>query len=193
MDAHRRQWVCVACSKSGFPSPGQLRKHAVLEHGHDEDGTEDLTKLIASSLPVEEVNASLCPLCDSWDQQLREESQRKGMLVPAENEVMVPIAHFKRHLAQHQEQLALFAIPPLFKGPERSGSALSNVSQSRFVDEVSIPARHALLPSVVHVSHEPRARLVEPHTIANASAECQAVEGRSQYAFAVYNLGGKRL
>lgn len=191
MDAHRRQWICVACSKSGFPSPGQLRKHAVLEHGHNENGAEDLTKLTASSFPMEDINASSCPLCDSWDQQLREESHRKGMLVPAENEIRVPVALFKRHLAQHQEQLALFAIPPLFKAPERSGSALSNVSQSRSVDEVSILARHALLLSVVHVSHEPRVH--QRQTIANASADCQAVEGRGQYAIAVYNLEGKRL
>ncbi|RMY14107.1 hypothetical protein D0868_01652 [Hortaea werneckii] len=191
VDAHRRQWICMACSKSGFPSHGQLRKHAVLEHGHNEDGTEDLTKLMASSFPVEEISASFCPLCDSWDQQLREESHRKEILVPAENEIRVPIALFKRHLAQHQEQLALFAIPPLFKAPERSDSALSNVSQSRSADEVSILARYALLPSVVHVSHEPR--IHQRQTIANASADCQAVEGRSQYAFAVYKMEGKRL
>ncbi|KAF9776184.1 hypothetical protein IL306_005658 [Fusarium sp. DS 682] len=55
-----------------------------------------------------------CPFCDEWADELkrkRDEQPNRVALVGACQDISVSISRFKRHVATHQEQLAMFAIP----------------------------------------------------------------------------------
>ena len=75
----------------------------------------------ACSRPLEAIEASACPLCHVWEEKLQ---QRAGHSDQDRNGAIGTTLHeFRRHLGQHLEQLALFAIPIDTLGHElRSGS-----------------------------------------------------------------------
>ncbi|GAB7360744.1 hypothetical protein MBLNU230_g0618t1 [Neophaeotheca triangularis] len=82
-----------------------------------------------SSSPAVEVPSSSCMLCDEWDAKLRLEATSKG--VPESHVLLIPIEKLRRHLAQHMEQLALFAIPPSVDSDVRSSECTSEGSRER--------------------------------------------------------------
>ena len=63
----------------------------------------------ASSRPLVET-APDCPLCD-FDVDVHREASRLGQAIPSCSQAVIPLAELQKHLALHQEQLALFAIP----------------------------------------------------------------------------------
>jgi protein-tyrosine phosphatase len=76
-----------------------------------EDGEQQSLISIARK-PLDHIPASDCPCCSDWVDRLKE----RTMVVnspsnPPDQIVSVVPAVFKRHLASHMEQLALFAIP----------------------------------------------------------------------------------
>jgi hypothetical protein len=112
-EEHRRQWDCQHCQHTGRPF---ISSHGLLEHMrfyHAGDGlpAEVLTQVVkASSRPLSET-APDCPLCD-FDIEVRRQADRTGQAVPSSSQAVIPLAELQKHLALHQEQLALFAIPP---------------------------------------------------------------------------------
>jgi len=123
MDAHRRQWSCSTCGKKAFQSAKDLEQH--MYRMHDASAlpkTVLLQVAAASSQPISEISAAECPLCDRLDQDMREEMLRLGTEITASTRVMVPVRKLEDHLAEHLEQLALFAIPPTIDGNVESDS-----------------------------------------------------------------------
>lgn len=87
-----------------------LWKHVERHHDPNKNLHQMMDSVLeACSRPVAEIAASACPLCDEWDKQVRIEAESKGQIIPEGNAVMMPLEQFKRHLAGHQEELALFA------------------------------------------------------------------------------------
>jgi hypothetical protein len=85
-----------------------------------------VAKLIdASSHPVSEATPD-CPFCD-FENDVRSDVMAKGQDLLPGAPIVIPLSDYHRHLASHQEQLALFAIPPEV---ERSVESESNHSRS---------------------------------------------------------------
>ena len=113
MDVHRRQWVCQSCPSRPFKEVEQFERHLQKAHLGTVLSQNVLSRIVeASSHPIIEIAASACPFCDSWDSALRVEAKSQGLLVPDTDSLNVPTTRFQQHLAEHQEQLALFAITP---------------------------------------------------------------------------------
>lgn len=131
MDVHRRQWSCSTCGKKSFQSAQDLELHMCRKHDAGALPEAVLTQVAAaSSQPMSEISASECPLCNQLDQDMRSEMMRLGTGVPPSTAIMVPAKKFEDHLAEHLEQLALFAIPPAVDGNVESDSR-----EGRGVDE----------------------------------------------------------
>lgn len=112
-EKHRRQWDCQHCrDKCGpFSSPRSLQEHMRSLHAGDELPTQVLSQVVeASSRPLTETVPD-CPLCD-FETQVHSQSDRLGQVVPLGSQAVIPLAELQKHLALHQEQLALFSIPP---------------------------------------------------------------------------------
>jgi hypothetical protein len=142
MEKHWRSWFCCLCK---FSSDQQSEVTMHLEQHHPETLSAELTHTITymTSRPLDYLDASRCPLCD-WDKSLASRS----------SVTTVSCASFMGHLAQHLEQLALFAIPRVNSG-EASGSLNSNhaanqdsqVSQS--TDNSKLPREERSIESTI--------------------------------------------
>jgi hypothetical protein len=113
MEEHWRSWFCCLCK---FSSDQQSEVTMHLEQHHPETLSAEPTHTMTymTSRPLDYLDASRCPLCD-WDKSLASRS----------SVTTVSCASFMGHLAQHLEQLALFAIPRV-NSDEASGSLNSN-------------------------------------------------------------------
>ncbi|RMY70269.1 hypothetical protein D0863_05892 [Hortaea werneckii] len=131
METHRSQLFCVICHEGGFMSKDLLSKHLLSNHGRTEQEFGTAGPLANVFRLIESIAASSCPLCDDWAVQLKGKATKKGNSLPPDDEVMVSLPEFKRHLAGHQKELALFAIPPVFQEPEGARSAPSAGGESR--------------------------------------------------------------
>ncbi|RMY74336.1 hypothetical protein D0863_03298 [Hortaea werneckii] len=131
METHRSQLICVLCHEGGFMSKELLSKHLISDHGRTEQEFGTASTPAKAFRLLEGIAASLCPLCDDWTVQLRGKAAKKGTLLPVDDEIMVSLPEFKRHLAGHQEELALFAVPRGFQEPDEANSALSAGGESR--------------------------------------------------------------
>ncbi|KAF7550899.1 hypothetical protein G7Z17_g5407 [Cylindrodendrum hubeiense] len=95
------------CDATLFGDRNSWFEHELKDHRVQilqEAGREALTKFKAQD----------CPFCDDWEDALRLRIH-PGINPAASREsnqdIFVSAARFKRHLAMHQEQLAIFAIP----------------------------------------------------------------------------------
>ncbi|KAM0420360.1 hypothetical protein ACHAPT_011902 [Fusarium lateritium] len=133
MSTHRATYTCSLCDGARKTTRNFLRSHLAL-HGsftdHQLEALEDATRDTVSNLLARD-----CPFCDEWAEKLG----AKNMLSPSE--VLVSLAKFKRHVAAHQEQLAIFALPQAaeedasLEEDSRMGST-SESNMSLIVDEV---------------------------------------------------------
>jgi hypothetical protein len=112
-EEHRRQWDCQHCRGTcgPFSSSHGLYEHILSLHAGDELPADVLDQVVkASSRPSVET-APECPLCD-FDAKVHDQANRLGQAVPLGSQAVIPLVELQKHLALHQEQLALFAIPP---------------------------------------------------------------------------------
>ena len=120
-ECHQRQWSCNQCRSGPFTSAKSLQDH--LHSTHEVGGLPEdvIAKLVdASAHPVSEA-APDCPFCD-FEDDVRKDAAARGQDLPSTAQVIIPLADYHRHLAFHQEQLALFAIPPEVERSVESGS-----------------------------------------------------------------------
>lgn len=155
LDAHRRQWTCQYCLSSAFDSSEHLTRHLLGEHPQGlPDGDVPLAILVASSHPATEIEASGCPLCDEWFEGLQEEAKRTHL--PEGDQLFVSLKDFQRHLGQHQEQLALHAIPPSAEyggdSDSDSGDDVSKAAKRNALQEWQGDAADAVAPN--EIPHE---------------------------------------
>ncbi|KAK3681014.1 hypothetical protein B0T22DRAFT_358411, partial [Podospora appendiculata] len=116
MQCHRRKWVCILCYKGPFGSPQGIEAHIqtahmnVLAHGSPLQIIMDASQQSVDFLPARE-----CPFCDDWAESLEVNTTFPEGVAATEVVVTVEPKQFRRHVAFHQEQLALFAIPRTLK------------------------------------------------------------------------------
>ena len=81
---------------------------------------KSLEPLLQASQEVpEHFPAASCPFCLDWEKNLRE----SNLQIAGEDTIAVTARQFRNHLAQHMEQLALFAIPRGHTETEEADSA----------------------------------------------------------------------
>ena len=122
-------------------SRGDIRLHFAT-HGSFSDDELQALEDDARRVPYH-LQASDCPFCDEWADKLRsrvEKLSEHGQATGYNHDPMVSAARFKRHVAVHQEQLALFAIPRAMQ--EKVGHETDSISDSRS-DEQSIANRYS--------------------------------------------------
>jgi hypothetical protein len=126
LEIHRRIWICPSCTESNrsYDSATSLRQHLQKAHpAFSEDPFDQNSILDMCSRPIAHMPAdSACPLCDDYE--------RGNETQPASTPV-IAMRDIKKHLADHQEQLALFAVPRV----EDDGDAESN---QRGIDKHSL-------------------------------------------------------
>jgi hypothetical protein len=124
---HQRQWRCQHCRVGSFSSASGLQDHLLSTHDVGELPKDVLAQVVdASTSSLTEVVPD-CPLCD-FEDEVRTKAMNGGQGLSSSAQIVVPIADYHRHLAFHQEQLALFAIPP---ATERSAESESTHARSR--------------------------------------------------------------
>lgn len=110
LENHRHQWTCFLCQKE-FSTLDRFQSHMQTKHSEvPREQLDDVAKLCKKPLPL--IPATDCPFCDEYDSTLREAQlqnrEHQGTTEP--DVILVPALAFRRHLASHLEQLALFAM-----------------------------------------------------------------------------------
>ncbi|OAT14499.1 hypothetical protein BDBG_18058 [Blastomyces gilchristii SLH14081] len=126
MQNHRVSYTCRICNSKTFYLKKRYLAH-IQQHHPDflEDGDEQVV-LEISRKPLDQIPAQDCPCCSSWIDRLKEHTEGLGLPTSTPDNVLTVILMvFKRHLASHLEQLALFAIPI---GSSAEGEVDSNVA-----------------------------------------------------------------
>ncbi len=128
---HRAPYSCVLCGWG--PRPRQeLRIHISESHASfssdQQKMLEDGGRGVAS-----EFLARDCPFCDEWEEQVLE-AKRTSSLMVAARDVSISVAQFERHVAIHQEELAIIAWPQATEEDETlSGSAATPPHNNRLM------------------------------------------------------------
>jgi len=112
MQCHRRTWLCIICQAGPFQSSQEMEEHTIGKH-HDLLGQESQIQTVvdASRRYLAAIPARDCPFCDEWAESLRENTDVPEGTSASQMVITVEPTQFRRHVAFHQEQLALFAIP----------------------------------------------------------------------------------
>lgn len=137
LEQHRCKYACVLCGAidgQTMRKRDELKRHILAAHGDFEpDQLERLED--AGRDAVTAFKADDCPLCDDWSALIAKQ------MPPGRNNdhgerFTVSTSRFKKHVAMHLEQLAIFAIPRHQHegGIEEDGS---HGSDSRVVDSRS--------------------------------------------------------
>lgn len=110
--AHRRQWMCILCQKGPFREKDRLEAHARTTHGDVLLDAAQMDMLVrAGQSAVDAIPAGDCPFCDEWAASLKAQAPAPSGVAVEDVVVTVEPRQFRRHVALHMEQLALFAIP----------------------------------------------------------------------------------
>lgn len=138
LETHRRVWNCPSCTETNriYTSASSLEEHLQKTHTSFAGELDIASVLDACPQSVLDVPAdSACPLCD--DHETVRENKHSVLSVIAVTDV-------KRHLADHLEQLALFAILPTADvdetpgiGKEDSGSMSGHPEVGSDLDSLS--------------------------------------------------------
>ena len=134
MKHHRFEWCCPYCSQTLFRSEKELKAH--IHHQHT-----DLPSLPHPALveigrrSLDRIPATDCPLC-YWDESLRDLNTHTS----SDETLVVTPEQFRRHLGDHMEQLALFALPRSYKNEDEEGDA--NSDQAAAVGHSDTHSRH---------------------------------------------------
>ncbi|KAL6407945.1 hypothetical protein AUP68_08986 [Ilyonectria robusta] len=109
---HRARYTCSLCGH-GPLGPKQIRAHIQTAHGPFSD--DQLQMLLdAGREALTKIRAKDCPFCHDWEDALHLRTNPGGKsTLPGEptQDIFVSTTRFKRHVAVHQEQLAIFALP----------------------------------------------------------------------------------
>lgn len=154
LEQHRRQWICQRCKEKALEKAFKS-KHTLLSHVRE---SHRLTPLLGelllqiaevSSQSVVETNAE-CHFCDELNLEAIRRARQMGREVPNGQDVMIPVEEFQKHIASHQEQLALFAIPQTI---ERSVDSGSRPDQSEADADEREEVSRTIATPVLHDGH----------------------------------------
>ncbi|RSL73524.1 hypothetical protein CEP51_011725 [Fusarium floridanum] len=109
INTHRQDWVCIHCGDSKtFHSPSALKSHLGIQHPREITHNQLETMLEACQCAPKRIGSGECPLCEEW----------APPAVESQN-----VKEFCRHLARHQQMLALEALPISVEGLELQATA----------------------------------------------------------------------
>ncbi|KAF5005211.1 hypothetical protein FDECE_8332 [Fusarium decemcellulare] len=125
-------------------SSGQLRIHLAAHRTFSDQqlqGLEDLGRNYDVTFRPQD-----CPFCNDWGEELRTvgEQQPKDMFsARTDQDVTVDIISFKKHVATHQERLAILAVPraiekPVVKKHSAVGANTTHSSSVKMVHEDNV-------------------------------------------------------
>ncbi|KAF7189374.1 hypothetical protein HII31_09352 [Pseudocercospora fuligena] len=121
-DMHNRDWHCPQCQYRGIDREDIL-SHILASHAKQWSDQFLLEPMINAASAIKQgFEAANCHFCDAWGERIQA-NRRDSSSTP----VIVPARRFLRHLAQHMEQLALFALP-LLEGNEDEGESAEDAS-----------------------------------------------------------------
>ncbi len=112
LQAHRKQWMCILCQQGPFRTQDRLQAHVRKAHADVLVDVSQLGMLISAGQRAADVIPAVeCPFCDEWEESLRAVAPAPEGVAAADIVITVEPKQFRRHVALHMEQLALFAIP----------------------------------------------------------------------------------
>ncbi|KAM5378123.1 hypothetical protein ACJZ2D_004581 [Fusarium nematophilum] len=115
LDNHRRRWQCIRCHNSDtvFSTEADMLAHLRRKHAGTITENQAGILLKACEQPVIKFDSSACPLCTEWNPPSTDKSNAK---------------EFFRHLAKHQQQISLEALPLYLEGLEIRDPEISDAS-----------------------------------------------------------------
>ncbi|KAI0381384.1 hypothetical protein F5Y04DRAFT_255358 [Hypomontagnella monticulosa] len=128
---HRSNYTCPLC-KQEFIGKASMESHVASSHGGFEEDQISMLVEAGREVPTH-FKASDCPFCDEWAEALKSRAHaREESIIQNHDHTLVPRSRFKRHVATHQEQLAIFVVPRSTEDDEEDGigSAKSDASGS---------------------------------------------------------------
>jgi ankyrin repeat protein len=132
MTFHRVVYRCFLCPNKVYCQEKKYLSHLEREHAKILDDCGEQQRRDLARKPLAQIPASDCPCCTDWVDRLKERvTQTSGS---ASNEILaVTPTVFKRHLAGHLEQLALFAVPigAATNGDNNSNAAMEEGKSKR--------------------------------------------------------------
>lgn len=161
---HRAKYICAICQDQQPIPYSAFSQHMSANHpqvpGNHLRGIEEGSRRIPTYL-----NANDCPFCDDWAEQIRQNADPKGKrpVLPthlSDSPCMVSTVRFKRHVALHQEQLAIFALPRMVEGGDQADdggtdkSIVSSESASAHQSQVSRDTDNPLLNYIYKAAKE---------------------------------------
>ncbi|KAF2498252.1 hypothetical protein BU16DRAFT_288004 [Lophium mytilinum] len=193
MQNHRISYTCQFCERKTFQLKERYLTHVRKRHPNVlQDGTEQPLLYIARK-PLDQIPALECPCCWKWVDRLKERAGVGGMPPdgPEHMLTVVPTV-FKRHLASHLEQLALFAVPiasPI-EGDARSDAAVEEVGAFTKDSNLSTLAYDSSRPSSSASQEQPSD---DVKTIEWWKAMENKLEGRTEDSTSLLDRKGPEL
>lgn len=130
--AHRSLFTCKLCDEQ-MDQQEDMRDHVLADHANFPSGQLSILlehgRLVPSHLKAQD-----CPFCDDWARSIYNRRKLEEIQTAFESncpDVFVALSKFKKHVATHQEQVAIFTVPKStdFDGHDESGQNVgSNVS-----------------------------------------------------------------
>ncbi|KHE85154.1 hypothetical protein GE21DRAFT_1206890 [Neurospora crassa] len=112
LEQHRSEFVCVLCGVKEVQDKrtrDELRQHILGAHSDFE--SDQLERLEdAGRETITSFKTNNCPFCDDWS-KLMANKKPPGREAELGEGFLVSISRFKKHVAMHLEQLAIFAVP----------------------------------------------------------------------------------
>jgi hypothetical protein len=110
IEQHRHHWQCTLCPQSPFETLPKFRVHT--QNKHPEIPVSHLSDFMnLCKKPQHLLPAADCPFCDEFETKLKKAEMERGLTSAQDPQViLVPAQNFRRHVASHMEQLALFAM-----------------------------------------------------------------------------------
>lgn len=140
LEHHHSVYICKLCGCQCVTT-ALLEQHILLQHGSY--AIEEISSVVEHGRIVpSQLRAQDCPFCDDWASVLsHRRHQADSRTLPQEHqaELLVSQTQFKRHVATHQEQLAIFSIPKaqVDNDEERSHGTVSSNSLAVSSKEIS--------------------------------------------------------
>lgn len=112
MQNHRVSYLCRLCKGKTFHSSDRYLAHVKRHHPQLLENGDERPLLEISRKPVDQIPAHDCPCCSEWEDRLKHRATTHGLSMESPDSILTVFpTDFKRHLASHLEQLALFSIP----------------------------------------------------------------------------------
>lgn len=106
--------VCRLCRSNQGVDADELKQHILLQHrSYPEKELEGFSVIEQGRIIPSSLRAQDCPFCDNWalilsSRMNQADSGASSGCQPAD--ILVSLTDFKRHVATHQEQLAVFSV-----------------------------------------------------------------------------------